>query len=73
MEDFYKLSSVQTILDSMDARKDESKFSCVDKYPLAMAYVPMQNFEKLYDENVALNRGTLFKELDKPFEGRKFY
>ena len=37
--------------------------------PVAMAYVPMQRFEGLYDMLTALSRGTLFQELDKPFEG----
>ena len=35
--------------------------------PLAMAYVPWHKFEKLYDENTALNRGTVFPSLDLPF------
>ncbi|MFQ8601001.1 MAG: spore coat associated protein CotJA, partial [Oscillospiraceae bacterium] len=41
---------------------------CAD-VPLAMAYVPMQKWQKLYDPDVALERGTLFLELDKPFIG----
>lgn len=35
--------------------------------PLAMAYVPFQNFENEYETAVAFNKGTLFPELDKPF------
>ena len=38
---------------------------------LAMAYVPYQRFENLYDEEKALSRGTLFAELDMPFYGGK--
>lgn len=38
---------------------------------LAMAYVPDQCWGDLYDETVALGRGTLFPDLDKPFKGRK--
>ena len=38
---------------------------------LAMAYVPYQRFENLYDEDKALERGTLFKDLDLPFYGGK--
>ncbi len=45
-------------------------FSCVDDFPLAMAYVPMQKFENLYGLDEALCAGTLFKDLDKPFFGR---
>ncbi len=39
--------------------------------PLAMVYCPAQAFEGLYDEDVALSRGTLFSSLDLPFEGSK--
>lgn len=38
---------------------------------LAMAYVPQQNWRNLYSPEVALNRGTLFAELDKPFIGEE--
>lgn len=38
---------------------------------LAMSYVPWQRFGKLYNEKVALERGTAFPELDKPFMGRR--
>lgn len=34
---------------------------------LAMAYVPMQEFENLYTPEKAFNAGTLFEGLDKPF------
>lgn len=38
---------------------------------LAMAYVPDQKWRKLYSGEVALKRGTLFSELDKPFIGEE--
>ena len=38
---------------------------------LAMAYVPVQEWDDLYDEELALQKGTLFAMLDKPFLGRK--
>ena len=41
------------------------------KVSLAMMYVPYQRFENLYDEEKALQRGTLFEELDLPFYGGK--
>lgn len=43
--------------------------NCINKLPLAMAYVPMQQFGEMYAPDVALERGTLFPELDLPFEG----
>ena len=38
--------------------------SCVDSYPVAMAYVPMQQWRELYDPASAVSRGTIFRELD---------
>lgn len=35
--------------------------------PLAMAYVPLQEWRNLYDLESGFNEGTLFKELDFPF------
>ena len=49
--------------------------SCCDRYdalegmPLAMAYVPWQNWRKIYEPEKAFCRGTIFEELDKPFHG----
>ena len=39
--------------------------------PLAIASVPMQQFQKLYPPEVALDRGTMFDELYLPFEGKE--
>ncbi len=40
------------------------------EYPsLAMVYAPYQRWHKLYDIESALSCGTLFQELNKPFEG----
>lgn len=36
---------------------------------LGMAYVPMQKFRNLYNEDYGLQVGTIFKELDLPFLG----
>ena len=37
-------------------------------YPLAMVYSPYQNWQNLYTPDVALEKGTLFAELDLPIE-----
>ncbi|WP_295166659.1 MULTISPECIES: spore coat associated protein CotJA [Ruminococcus] len=37
------------------------------KTPLAMAYVPFQQWGETYGDDEALSRGTLFPELDLPF------
>ncbi len=39
------------------------------EHPLAMVYAPCQDFRALYDPATALNRGTLFTELDLPLGG----
>jgi len=39
--------------------------------PLAMGYVPWQKFECTYEPAQALQAGTIFPELDKPFYGRR--
>ncbi len=38
------------------------------KTPLAMAYVPFQQWGEVYNSDQAFNSGTLFPELDLPFE-----
>lgn len=41
-------------------------------FPIAMAYVPMQQAPVLYENlEEAFNRGAIFPELDKPFKGRR--
>lgn len=36
---------------------------------VAMAYVPWQTLQEVYEPEVAFSRATLFPELDKPFTG----
>lgn len=38
---------------------------------LAMAYIPMQMWNKTYDPDVGICRGTIFPELDLPFIGEE--
>lgn len=40
-------------------------------HPLAMVYSPYQLFRDVYSPDVSLSRGTMFAELDLPFEGDK--
>ena len=40
-------------------------------HPLAMVYSPYQLFRDVYSPDTALTRGTMFGELDLPFEGDK--
>lgn len=41
------------------------------EHPLAMVYSPYQLFRDVYAPDAALKRGTMFAELDLPFEGDK--
>ena len=44
----------------------------IDRFPVAMAYVPWQEIEGMYDYlEKAYCAGTIFPELDKPFTGRR--
>lgn len=43
----------------------------IDTFPIGMAYVPWQVFRDMYDPHQGLNRGTIFKELDYPFYGKR--
>lgn len=52
--------------------QDYLKEEQIDKFPVAMAYVPWQYFDKMYDDlEKAFNAGTIFPELNKPFTGRR--
>ena len=62
----------------MDSRN--SKHSCpgrqdsqnIDSLSLAMSYVPWQTWEDLYKPEDGFQQGTIFKQLNKPFTGRRW-
>lgn len=43
----------------------------LDEFPIGMAYVPWQSWKAVYEIDKALQAGTIFAELDKPFLGRR--
>ncbi len=43
--------------------------TCDNRFPIGMAYVPWQTWRNIYEPDKALQRGTIFEELDKPFYG----
>lgn len=45
--------------------------ACNGNAVLAMARVPMQQWESVYEPNTALSRGTLFPDLDLPYVAKK--
>ena len=48
-----------------------SGIDCLRGMSLAMVYSPCQEFDDLYDHSEGLRRGTIFRALDKPFNGRR--
>ena len=46
------------------------KESCLEQYPIAMAYVPWQKFDKSFSLCHALKVGTIFPCLEKTFCGK---
>lgn len=42
-----------------------------EKWPIGMTYVPMQKWGNLYPPEEGFCQGTIFKELDLPFTGRR--
>ena len=52
--------------------KDYNFDEYFDRFPIAMAYVPIQHMSHIYENlNEALKIGTLFPELTKPCVGRR--
>lgn len=48
---------------------DKAGYDELRGMPLAMAYVPWQEWCSLYEADKGFLRGTIFEELDKPFRG----
>ena len=53
-----------------DRMQETSVLEHMQKLPLAMAYVPMQKFGKVYEPARGFQLGTIFPELCKPFCGK---
>ena len=49
---------------------DYSKTDVLQEFPVAMAYVPWQQWRKLHDLGYGFQCGTIFQELEKPFRGK---
>lgn len=46
---------------------DSCPYQGLDRLPLAMSYVPWQQWRNIYEPSKALWVGTIFQELDLPF------
>lgn len=52
--------------------KDYNFKETCDNYVVAMAYVPWQHFNGIYENlEEGFQSGTIFPELNKPFTGRR--
>lgn len=60
MEDYQRYSRVRSAGSSRGNMAD---------FPVAMAYVPWQQWNTLYDLEKGLETGTIFPELNRPFLG----
>ena len=76
MNDFIEFmnleSSKANIIDNICSGSYDDT-GCIDMMPLAMAYVPIQKYRDAYPLDTALETGTFFKELYKPFKGYKLW
>lgn len=48
---------------------DRSTYDELSGMPIAMAYVPWQEWRALYEAEKGFHCGTIFEELNKPFRG----
>ena len=55
--------------DSLNHTMPHTKPHTAEPMVLAMGYVPVQQWQDLYEPEEALCRGTIFRQLDLPFEG----
>lgn len=68
---FQNSRRIQTGCSCSDKVEDTALYKHVDHLPLAMAYVPSQRFGNTFALGKALQMGTIFPELCKPFCGRR--
>ena len=66
---FMRPDSDDMSVDNTTSTTPESMQCCIDGMPLAMAYVPRQKWQNIYENSKAVMRGTIFSDLDLPFKG----
>lgn len=76
----YRNSRQSQIYSGRDSRQMNLRSDCnmpidrsmdydIDSFPIAMAYVPWQKWQNIYEPHEALKAGTLFRDLDLRFYG----
>ena len=53
---------------SSDDKSMEKPYD-MDRFPVAMLYVPWQRWNQTYELDRGLKAGTIFPDLDRPFRG----
>ena len=70
-----EISGIDNVTDSDCNRGDSCGIACtawgLKGHPLAMVYSPCRPWNNVYKLELALERGTLFGDLDLPFEPRQ--
>lgn len=64
-----EVSCVCKVTSDMSCHKNDPMEKLGPRFPIAMAYVPWQQWGELYDPECGLKQGTIFKELNKIFCG----
>ena len=49
--------------------EDRAEYDELNGMPIAMAYVPWQEWQNIYEAEKGFHQGTIFEELNKPFNG----
>ena len=49
--------------------EDRAEYDELNGMPIAMAYVPWQEWQNIYEAEKGFHQGTIFEELNKPFTG----
>lgn len=73
MNQFYNMQNCRTMHMSPNnnaciINSDKNNMS---HFPIGMAYIPWQSWRRIYRSEIALERGTIFQELDLPFLGQE--
>ncbi len=66
-----RATDAQAASDAPSLCCEQAKTELPKETPVAMLYVPYQQWRKVYEPMVGLERGTIFEELDKPFIGER--
>lgn len=71
MNDSWKISHNDSRNISECRERNTAMFQHLQHLPIAMAYVPCQQFGETFELDYALRVGTIFPELCKPFCGKR--